>query len=324
MNKDFFEEIKTREQKRLKQALERAREVVLRDHFSSLSVIPTVLEVKEYEEQLDSFHSLISLALDHFSKHLPSPFEKIKERSVWEVYLSGLKYLARRYPNGFFRKAVLSLKEWNDFPEKIDSYSEKCLSGFSDFSDFTGEVKKYCLNYNKAREIIEQFANFKEQVEEDDDDENGEGIKNLCRLYASLKTWERDQELSYFENRFQKSSTQFFEVIIEGPVQLYLFIGEETWFFVFKILTIERLGDFFSSKDKKELEDIRALHKFIYGIAEKSVLHETFKKLVKETLKIYVDNYFKTQKRLREQYPTEDLRRKFVRRFENGEIFRES
>lgn len=307
-NNDFFEEIKKEERRRFRKSIKKAREAVLVSRFPHLHD-KTLKEIRDYERLLDQLQGLLSLGVDEFYKHLPSPLEEIRERSSWEVYLAGLMYLCRRFPRGFFRKVVLALEEWEDFPDKVDAYSEKCLEGYSDFVNLAQELKRYCEYYKKGREIVQEY---------------GEWHKDIWRLYASLKTWEKDSEFQTFEDYLRTSQRQFFEVIIEGPIQLYLFIGEETWFFILKILTIENLGDFFSDKDRKELRDLRDIHKFWYNLIKHSESFETFKKFVKETLKIYVDDYLEEEKRLRSQYPTTELRKKFIRRFESGELFKKS
>lgn len=303
---DFFEEIKKEERERFEESVEKAREVVLLEHFPCLHD-RSIQEVREFEELLDRLGGFLLLLGDRFYKHLPFPLEKIRERSIWEVYLSGLRYFCRRYPRGFFRKAVLSLKEWKDFPDKVDAYAEKSLEGYLDFANLARELEEYCRFYKQGKEIANQY---------------GEWHRDLWKLYASLKTWEKDTEFQVFEDYFRTSQRQFFEVIIEGPIQLYLFIGEETWFFILKILTVEHLGDFFLDKNKKELQDLRDVHKFVYEIVETSEAYQTFKKFVGETFKIYVDDYLEEERRLRSQYPTDELRKKFIRRFESGELFR--
>lgn len=322
---DFFKEIKIREKSRMENAVKRAREVVLRDHFPYLHDY-TLKEIRDYEELLERLEGLILLGIQGFYKHLPSPLEEVRGRSKWEVYLSGLRYLIRKYPQGFFR-TILALKEWEGFPEKIDAYLEKSVSALSDFYLLAREIRKYCLNYNKGRKIARQYIQIQDDKEPEENEENclvEEDFKNLCRLYASLKSWEQEEEFSRFNNHIEKCQNQFFEVIIEGPIQLYLLIGEETWFFILKILTIEHLGDFFLEKDKKELHDLREINKLIYKTIENSEFYQTLKSFIREFLKIYVDDLKRSQERLRGQYPTRELKRKFVKRFERGEIFRKN
>lgn len=304
--KDFFQGIKNREHRNLEKSIEEARGKVLSDHFPSLQN-KSIDELRDYEKLLNQLQGLLSLATDKFYQHLPSPLEEVRERSVWEVYLSGLRYLFRRYPQGFFRQTNLAVGELQDPLEKTDAYCDKCLEGFSAIAELVQEIKKYCEHYKTGQEIIQHY---------------GQWPKDIVRLYASLKTWTRDDEFEIFENRVHAAQKQIFEVIIEGPIQLYLLVGEENWFFVLKTLTVERFQDFFSDKNKKDLQDLRELHRAVYETVEISTTYETFKQFFQESLRIYVEDSLKDAKQLRNQYPTDDLRRKFIRRFETGEIFR--
>lgn len=316
---DFFPELKKREKERFEKALAEAREVVLKNHFPSLT---DASALREYQGLLSALQALISLAAGIFFGLLPSPMEEIRGRSAWEVYLSGLKYLTRRYPRGYFRKTVIALKEWEGFPEKVDAYSGKCLTGFSDFADLARELQRYALNYKSAKELARLYHPADGDAGAKEGEDDADYYKDLCLLYASLKTWEREEDVRRFQGYLEKSATQFFEVIIEGPIQLYFFIGEETWFFVLKVLTVESLGDFLSDKNRKELQDLRDLHRFIFGAIEQAEKWQVFKELIREALAGYVRDFRSSEKRLRAQCPTDELKRKFVRRFESGDIFR--
>lgn len=311
MNKcqcDYFTRFKKKESLRLKKSIEKAKNIVLQDKFPDLKNV-CLEEIRDYQDLLGHLQSIAILGGKIFFKHLPSPLEKIRERSVWEVYLAGLRYFARRAPKGFFRKTVLAIKEWQDSPEKVDSYMDKCLSGVSDIANLGEELKKFFFYYEKGKNIIEQYDEWSNH-------------EDVCEIYASLKAWEKEEHFEMFEKYLTAAEQQTWEIIIEGPIQLYLSIGYDNIFFILKLLTLEHIGEFFTDKNKKELSDLKEAHSFVYDKIDFSETIAAFKLLTKKSLEIYRKSLIKKANYIRSKYPTDDLRRKFIYRFESGELFR--
>ncbi len=308
---DFFEEIKEREQNVFAEALGEARETVLKNRFSSLENI-TVEEFQEYEKLLDSCVVFYHFLLGAFWKHLPSPLEKEEKtgRFAWEVYLSGARHFATRYPKSYFRQLV-GLTQFGRVPEAIDAYLEKCRDMLADLLDLSVQIKDYAANYNRGRNITRQYTPEGED----------EGMENLSRLYGYLKTWSDDEKQSVFHKALEKSGIEIFELIIEGPIQLYLYIGKENWFFILKGLTVGGLSDFLSQREKLEARDLESLNDFIFNIIVNSEAYECFRQLGKETVGIYLENFQKQAIVLRRHFPTAELKERFIRRFEEGLIF---
>lgn len=306
---DFFEEIKEREKTAFAEAIEQAREKVLKNHFSSFENV-ALEEYQKYEKLLNSCVGFSQFLSEAFWNRLPSPLEKDEKtgRLVWEVYISGARHFATSYPKSDFRR-LAGLPQFGKAPEAIDAYLRKCRDTLSDLFGLEREIRDYAANYNRAGEIIRQY------VPEE------EGMENLARLYGYLKTWPNDERQAVFHKSLEKSGIEIFEVIIEGPFQLYLYIGKENWFFILKGLTISDLFDFLSKKEEREAKDLCRLNDFIFDIIADSKSYQCFKELAREALKIYLENFQKETIILRRQYPTAELKERFIRRFEEGLIF---
>lgn len=305
-----WEEVKKREEKRFKEALDKARGTVFANRFPAEKSFRAE-DLLEFERILRLIEGMILLGCKIFFEHLLSPLEKIRGRSIWEVYLSGAKHLARRYPLGEFRSRI-GLKEWEGFPEKVDAFVKACQTSFSDFAELGREIEQYITNAKRANEIAAPYQK-----------KDGVDYAALCRLYASLKTW-KDNDLSRFQSLLEKSGQHLIEVIIEGPIQLYLLIGRDTWFLIIRVFTLERLSDFSSDKDQKELQDSNDLSQAIYDLLENSTKYKTFKEMLNEAVRLYIDDFISSQKSLRSQCPTQEFRRRFLERFEQGNLFQNS
>lgn len=303
--KNSFEELKEGTLKKFEGSMITAKEAALNYRFPPYRN-RSIKEIRNYTKLLDQSGELLLLIVEKFLKHLPSPLEKKRGRSVWEVYLSGLRYFCRKYPQGFFRQVVLSPREWGDFPGKIDSFICKCSEGFTDIADLSKELEKYCRHHQNGLNIAKQYKEWQ---------------PDSVGLYASLKTWKGDDEFQVFENRLLKAQQQIIEIIIEGPIQLYLIIGQENFFIILKILTLKDLRDFYSDQDQEEPRDLKDLNESVYKTVENSEFLETFKELSKESLRICSDNFLEEEKRRRRQYPDEELRDRFIKCFEEGDVF---
>lgn len=304
--RDSFEELKKGALERFKKSLLGAKEATLTERFPPFGN-RGIKEIKSYTELLDELEGLLLLTVNGFLKNLPPPSKKEGERSLWEVYLSGLRYFARRYPQGFFRGTTLSPKEYEDFPNKLDSFIYKCSEGLIDIVDLSKELERYCRHHKNGLDVVQKHEGWH---------------PDWLKMYASLKTWEDDDKFQVFENRLLRARQQIFDIIVEGPIQLYLVIGQETWFIILKILTLRDLRDFYSDQNKEELRDLKALNELIYKTVEGSESLEAFKKLGQECLRIWVNDFLEEEKRNRRQCPTEGSRKRFIERFENEEIFR--
>lgn len=299
-------EIIKRERKRFRESIQKAREVILKNHLSTTN-LKDHDSFQKYTGRLSQVASLTTLVSDKIFNDFPKLFEEKRGRRIWEIYLSGARYLARRTSQGVFVGLLASYFELEDLVAKVDSYLENVVSGSADIYNLMREIDKYSEHYNKARKICAPYEKEDQKFE------------RQCRIYATLKSWLKEDEFQIMQKTFNKGLDQAFKVIIEGPIQLYLVISRDTFFFILKFLTGKNSIDI--SEERKELDDANDLHSFIHGLVEGS--DKTFRNLIVEALKLYYNDLIDELKELRSEFPTDDRKRRFIERFETGEMFKD-
>lgn len=302
----MIDNIIKREKKRFMKSIKEARGVVIKNHFSGSDSAP-IEEYEKFSSRLARLEVILHMASDKIFKYAPELFEEKRGRPVWDVYLSGARYLARRPQRGVFFSYLASFLELENLISKVNSYLDNALSGLSDIYDLAKETDKYRHCYERAKELCSPYETEDKKFEK------------LCRIYANLKSWPREDEFQVFQEKLDKGLDQTYRIIIDGPIKLYLVIGKDTFFFIFRFLTARDKTDI--HEKRRELKDSNDLHDFIYELIENS--DETFRSLVSETFKFYAKNLIKELKEFRAEVPTDELKRRFVKRFENGDLFRD-
>lgn len=300
------QEIIKRERERFRKSIQKAREVILKNHLSTTN-LKDHDSFQKYTGRLSQVASLAALVSDKVFDNFPKLFEEKQGRPMWEIYLSGARYLARRTSQGVFVSFLASYFELEDLVAKVNSYLESAVSGSADIYNLMREIDKYSEHYNKARKICVPYEKENQKFE------------RQCRIYAVLKSWLKEDEFQTMQTALNKGSDQAFKVIIEGPIQLYLVISRETFFFILKFLTGKNSIDI--SKERKELDDANDLHSFIYGLVEGS--DKIFRNLITEALKFYHNDLIDELRELRSEFPSDDRKRRFIERFETGELFKD-
>ncbi len=302
----MINEIIKRERKRFKKSIKKAREAVIKNHFSGSDSAP-IEKYEKFSSRLAGLEVILRMVSDKAFKHVPELFEEKRSRPVWDVYLSGAKYLARKAQKGVFFSYLCSILELESLVSKVNAYLDNASSGLSDIYDLAKETDKYRKCYLRAKEICSPYETEDKKFEK------------LCRIYANLKSWPREDEFQIFQEKLDKGLDKTYEIIIDGPIKLYLIIGKDTFFFIFKFLTARTQIDI--HEKRRELKDSNDLHDLIYDLIESS--DETFRSLVSETFKFYAKNLIKELKEFREEIPSDEWKRRFIKRFENGDLFRD-
>ena len=269
----MIDKIIKREKKRFMKSIKKARGVVIKNHFSGSDSAP-IEEYEKFSSRLAGLEVILHMASDKVFKYAPELFEEKRGRPVWDVYLNGARYLARRAQKGVFFSYIASFLEMESMVSKVNSYLDNALTGLTDIYNFAREINKYREYYLRAKELCSPY--------ETDDKK----FEKLCRMYANLKSWPREDEFQVFQEKLDKGLDQTYQIIIDGPIKLYLVIGKDTFFFIFKFLTARNSPDI--HEKRRELNDSKDLHDLIYSLVEDS--DETFRSLVSETLKFYSKN----------------------------------
>ena len=293
---ELFEKVAAEEFERLQESRQEAIEAFL-------------AEAKDIEElQLrmkvaDLAKALIEIAQGMLDFPL---LEETEDKPNWERYLSGPRGLLRDFLRSHLLTMILPSLKVEELGEKLMAFAREWLKLLHLSEKVLRELDRYVDARVRASEITSQYKVDNETLE---------------RRYASLKTWEKDEKLERFSENLEDLLDKTLEVIVEGPVQLYLMVSREGFLLIFRALMLERIGDL--TLEDKDLDSLMALHDEIHRRIEESesikLLQDLFGKIFAE----YLEDWRKEQKELRELFPTERLRELFVERFEEGTIFGE-
>ena len=303
MNEKTFHAAKSREMRRFYRAVDQAIDELLAEKFQEAH------SIGEYRAQVStgtfvkSLLNTIGMAAD---KMAPL-FERQGERPTWEVYLAGLRKLHRDLPDSYLFRFVLPMFGLEDLQEKVVAYSARWLDGLHAAHKFFTAADAYLGHLERAEQIAAEY-----EAKPGDD---------LPRLYASLKTWQTNTEMDGFLEAMAEFVDTAIEVVIVGPIQLYLMIGRDTFTLVFKSLTAGRLSDL--REGDGELKELLALHDFVHSQLEKSSSLAMLREVGTRAGKSYLQSLREEETRLRAQLPTQELKRSFLRRYESGVLFRQ-
>lgn len=296
-------ELKGREVKRFHGAVHHAIEALLARKYEETRKVD---EYRRYQRACATVKEGVQ-ALDLVLDRLPPLFERTGERPNWEVYVSGLRGLFRRMPDSYLLRYILPTFGLEPLGEKLTAYSRLWLEGLHSAQVVLRETDTFLGNMTRAQRLADEY-----------EDNN----LALQRLYASVKTWESDDELESFMGSVQKFLDSTLEVFILGPVQLYLMLDRDTVTMIFKALSVGRLSDL-REKDS-QYEELMQLHDYVHQAVEDSTVLDVARSVLKEAAKEYVKRLRQEQRNLRGQLPNKDLRYRFVERFESGALFRQN
>ena len=301
MNEKTFNKVKRREVGRFRRAVGQAVEQLLAEKYEQTR------EVEEYRayvrtcEFVKNLMSTVDLAADRVGPL----FERQGERTKWEIYLSGLRKLFRDLPDSYLFRFVLPMFGLEEFEEKMVAYSGRWLDGLHAGHRFFGQTERYLANLERGENIMSEYE--------------AKQSEDLARLYASLKTWESQEDAGNFFDAMADFVDTTIEVVIAGPVHLYLMLGRDTFLVLFKSLNIGNLGSL--REEDEEFAELLALHDYLHQAVEQSTTLTLLQEVSARAGKAYVQAAREEAERMRSQLPTQDLKRNFVRRYEAGVLF---
>ncbi len=298
-----WKEVIKDEFKRLKKALDCAGLKILEEKVADSK------DFKEIEHQrilVESVKQGIFLKLKRMNKSIPSFLEKERGRPKWEICLAGLRYLGQKLPSSILLRNIFPMLKMEKVGEILSSYADRVCEVLQSLYDFLKRAEQYLKNYEKGFRILSEFNK-----------QNPE----LAKLYATLKTFKLEEEFKNFRDSLEKAASGTIEIFIEGPIKLYLMISKSAFLIIFKVLTQESILKL--TQDSDELKDLTTFHKHIHQAVEKSETLDITFQLLRLSLPEYLKLLEKEYERLRGQFPTEELQRAFLERFESGVIFKE-
>lgn len=299
----IFDQVKGRELKRWQKAVNDAIEEQLTQKFQDVE------DYDEYQRFVGVCNQVRANLrwIDQVAERLGPLFEEDRGRKRWEIFLTGLRKLNRQLPDSYFLRFVLPMYRLEDLAEKWVAYGGEWLEFVHSAHRSLRHADRYLEHLESGQAIARSYNNENE---------------DLPRLYASLKTWETAEDFQEFFSALEDFLNHGVEVFISGPIQLYLMLRRDTFLLIFKALTVERLGEI--ERDDDRYAEIMSLHDFVYGLVEGSETFPAQREIVKQAVENYVEDLRQEHEELRQQVPREELRHRFVERFESGALFRES
>jgi len=297
----IYHQVKERELKRFGRALDEAVDSLLAAKFNELRNYEAY---NQYVETCQAVKAIVRF-LDGIADKLAPLFERRQGRSAWDVYLSGLRRLHRQWPESHFSRQTLTGYKLDDLNEKLTAFSGKVLEQLGAAQKALQHVDAYLDNLAAGQDIAEAYQNQSE---------------DLPRLYASLKTWATEDDWQRLYDDLAAFLDQTIEVIVIGPIQLYLMLRRDTFLLIFKALSLSRLGE---ERDDAEYREVMAWHDFIYSLVEGSATRQILGELLRRAVQAYLADWRQEHTRLRDQLPRRELRERFIERYETGALFRE-
>ena len=233
-------------------------------------------------------------------------FEDEESRSHWNVYLEGMRGILRDYRHSHLLRAIFPMLKIGELGEKTHAWAEEALELLHTAEVFLEGLDRYLQALAEGQKILASYGRSKHE--------------GLARVYASLKTWEETKDFEKFAENFEKLLDQTVTVVVEGPIQLYLMLSREGFLLIFRALSAVKLDD--RKLRDRDLASLMKLHEDFKGRVESWEARKRSHRLIRHALEIYCEQWRREQEERRSFLPTEDLRKRFVERFERGELFK--
>ena len=282
---------------REKQNWNSSLEEAYKDLFEK-EILNQPLDSKEYENRvshLEFSHSLVQHGLELVFREFPKLMEDIDGISRFERYITSIRALFLKIEHGILFKLALSISGLSEVSNKVVEWSKQANNSLPIFYKFFKDCEKYLANYEQGKTLTQ-----------------GKFGESLIPIYASLKTWKTEEDFNGFRQQFNNVATQFIQIYIEGPIQLYIIISENHFSIVLRSLLLERLSQ------KDQFADLALLNDHIKTIVKDSKTLDYSIELLKLTAKNYTKKWISKQDKMRLSHPTSYLKDKFVKNFESG------
>lgn len=312
-----FSSIFDRESERFLDCMEDASTDIIKDIYNKHE-----FEFLEYDT-LREIHNLCEIftkiGFIFIEKHLSNLFKKNKkeiERSPYDIYSSGIRKVVTHLSNSYLVKKIVPLFKLGNVLDVVEIHKNQTADFLKYLEFFSNSFEKYATNLDKGSDIAKDLDKNANNGEKDYSSEM------LTRLYATLKTWTTDEEFNTFIDNFEKFLDTGIELTIVSPFELYLKLGKEEIIVIWKMLTALSQNEI---TDKLKLEDSIEFSNHLYDSIKKEmdelgILYEV-RRLFKETVKNYINDFKKNQESLRSLVKNKNERKDFIEKFEKGGIF---
>jgi hypothetical protein len=298
----ILKELTQEEQKRFLEAVGKAVEKLKKEGKKE----ETTEEVLERVGQLEKAEILINFAIEEIVENF---FEFLKEpghkRRSWEDYVSEARACARMARTGLLYHHAKNEVGLEELAENASALVYRGIEVLNDVQISLADAKKYADAYEFAVKQTDAYG-----VKE----------KGLCRRYASLKTWARKDELDRLSSSAETAVNGAIEVIIEGPLKLYLMISEEQFLIIMKWFTSQTMFDF-NTVAKFVFPALMSMTTSAQRMIERWPLFKVGRALLAESLREWLVLWKKEQESIRNELVSEEYAKNFVTMFEDGTLF---
>jgi hypothetical protein len=229
--------------------------------------------------------------------------DRVEGRTKKDIYLSSLRTVGTKFGGSWTAKLALKALGMDKVLQAGEIYADR-LQQFSRLGIWLEEYEnKYDQHMDHALSVAESFHHQEED--------------GPCKLYASLKTWKDDAEVARTGDLITRYGLAKHELILEGPVKLFLQVGEEGFFLLWRALMWD------GTRDEPAARDIRVLSDDLYALVQ----HQDEAGLIREVSDLMAalfrrqgEIWTKRQRQLRLMVP-DSGRDYFLAGFEAGKYF---
>lgn len=237
------------------------------------------------------------LALVHAGLPRPDYDRMENERPRYDVYRSAAARLRVALGQSLGLRALTSLLGLGEIGEKLQVYGDR--------------VHTYGQALYRYREAARQWDKHAERGRLALGVKDGQGVE----LYASLKTWEKEEDMKRLEEDMGAYVGRRTEVWILAPVELFLSVSDESFTILVRRLTLPRLEDTEGCADM--VQTVLDLKGLLRESWEKGLLHRV-KGAVLEADTLYLERFSSYERGLRGILPDRDQQRRYVEGVEKG------
>jgi len=299
---EVLEELAKKELGDFKRSLAKASNVYFEEQSAGLDP----KEAKDFWNKIGRAVQIITYGIDDA---YDTSFTLLKDpnhqRKTWDAYLTGARTLTRTTPTGYAFGVIAKFLKLEETVNMVASLITRSTEVQCDVHKVVRKAKEFVDCYEWAKQQAKSFGN------EDDD---------LIRKYASLKTWERKEEFVQFSSVAEKATEGLIEVIIEGPVKLYLMISSGQLMIVIQGLVRNNMFEF-DNEGTKGLEDSLTILQNVQKAVEVSPLFKIIRELFATGLKEYHASWKEEHLAFRQSALDEDRAKSYIECFEDGTLF---
>jgi hypothetical protein len=235
-----------------------------------------------------NYLELFSSLFDFYREFWPNPYGQVNDKSRWDIWSSSAKQLTTGMIESKLYKMVLPLFGLQEVGETLLAYDVL--------------LQEYVKNSKKIKPHIEKYDNYLLEASKN----LLTPSKSLIELYASVKTWQKDEDFDEFMDSWPDYVSSKVEIIVEGPIKLFLQLSRDAFLLLLKIPTV---------KDKESAQRTRDLETFMtdfYDAVHDAEFFDNFCHYSRAIIDTYITSFRELFPDNRKILPTTEARKNFI------------